>query len=165
MRGLPGGSWDAILGTSDYYRDRQTTQRFALLNADRVWAYRKFRAWHGPGSVERWITARCRPGRARFPFQQYNLVPDIPEAADLHSPGRISLPPGLFTWTVLSLPIPLGFSLWSSGQSRRFQPGLQTAHLAPKPAGRSLTLRLRATAHRAGRGIRRAVELRLRSMG
>ena len=33
MRGLPGGSWDAILGTSDYYRDRQTTQRFALLNA------------------------------------------------------------------------------------------------------------------------------------
>jgi hypothetical protein len=100
--GLPGGSWDAILGTSDYYRDRQIYQRFAMLNA--LTAYGSFENPEHGMILAAWSDgsplAADLGGRETLSSSATLYLIKLQPRISL-APGKINLPPGLFTWSVL----------------------------------------------------------------
>jgi hypothetical protein len=97
----PGGSWDALLGTSDYHRDRQTYQRFALLNA--LTGYGPLESPKHGMILAAWsdgspLTANLG-GRDFLSSSTTLYLVSLQPQISL-SPGKVSLPPGLFTWSV-----------------------------------------------------------------
>jgi hypothetical protein len=143
-RGVPGPTWDVLLGTNDFYRDRQTYQRFTLLNA--------LTGYAAPGSAGDGITfaawsdgsplSASLDGKQTLTSSTTLYLVALQPRLSL-SPGRLSLPPGLFTWSVLTPgamgeAAPYDTMVSPGGFGLRFEPVIAF----PDRPVRSLTLRL-----------------------